>query len=517
MQENSKFKLHFKNPFDSAFNDTNDTHFLQKVESEFTPKTYDKENKDLFFIAVGVSILCNVVSGSTSATHVYAFLGSLIPYLGLTVALTIVCLLALELCKRYILPKLFKSIIQFKTVPWGLLFVAFGLMCVSTAFSYFGAKTIIFATAKPVELTNVGAITSDFDKDIQEIESAKKSYFEANKVNENGKSVLAYKARKQYENFDKSLLSMREKKQAAKDKAESHNETKLFEGNADTSGKAGYFGAFTLFIEIVLGVCMYYTVYYKYRSYVDRTKFAANARQIHENEANILENEIGIKQLTPVSEPQKSNGNTAPQTQIGFQNVEKVSEKVNENAETGTEKASEKAETERPKIGFHTGSAAVTTQCVNNINTQCVSNNENECAGSENNCADENENIKIISLPNGKAKVIAHFKIGEKNAPFEKEFENLESAQMWKKHISKNVPIDTTTQAQAQTQTQVIQASANYVIKVCENCGKDYERKTTRQKFCTDACRYEKFEKEKGVSVNTIIAQKAKKRSNSKK
>lgn len=402
MQNSKSFKLHFKNPFDSAFNDANDTAFLQGIEQEFNPKTYDKEHKDVFMLCFLGSFLCNCISGATEATHIQGFLSAVIPYTGLVTALLVLCLLFLEAAKRFIAHKLFKQWIQYKKIHWGFFLAAFALMCFSTYLSYLGAKRVIFATAAPVILTDVNAVTNEYDNDIARIESAKKAYYEANTVRENGKEVLGYKARKQYAEFDKNLLELSNRKQTAKEKVVSKNDTKETENHIDTTGRAEYFAAFTVIIEVLLLVCVYYVIYYKYRSYVDRTKFAQNARQKHENEASNYEKQVeGVKELIP-QESSTSDDTSSPKTNL--------------------------ISTERNTIGFHTSPNATTTQSVNK-----------------------------------------------------------------------------------ETQSVIQNVAAKYLIKVCKNCGKEYERKVTFQKFCTATCRYEFWEKENGMSVKTVIQNKQRK------
>ncbi len=490
----SNFKLHFKNPFDSAFSDANDTAFLTDVENEFTPKSYDKEYKDLYLLAFFGSFLCNVVSASTAATHVYSFLAAVIPYTALSTLLTGVCLLFLEGAKRFIAPKFFKAQIQFKMFKVGFFCVALALVGLSTYLSYLGAKKVIFATAAPVMLTDVSSVTADYDKQITDIEKSKNAYFEANKVRENGKDVLAYNSRKGYAAFETQIAGIRNKRNAAKETTETKNTAKETANQLDTSGSAEYFAAFTVLIELLFLLCSYYVIYYRFRSFVDRTKFAETARNTHAKDADKHEKDIAetpnIQHLTETTQPQKT-GNIAPKTQIGFVLPEKKNDTAND--------------TKQPeKIGFILPSKVVDnqhiTQNVNSSITQSV-------ISPESTAQNEAQNTVENEAKNEKVTVTAHFKIGEKAAPFTMEFGDIQAAEKWKSHIHKDVPIQ-----ESQGPVTTAQKAANFVVKICENCGKDYERKVTFQRFCAPECKYEWHKNEKGTDVKMICEKKAKQR-----
>lgn len=298
------FDLFTKNPHDAGFEQVNNAKFWVAIEQEFSPKPYEQENKDMYQFAFAGGFLCNAISAATAATHVFVFLSALIPFTWLSGGLTAVILFFLEGAKRYTAPKLFKQFLQYKKLPVGFLLVSLGLMGLSTTFSYLGAKKVIFATAEKPKLKDVSAIQEHYKKEKAKIQSQ----MEDVSKHQSWKQTLTPVGQKSYQTLTNQQNALLEAEQKELEQANVNNTILSSASEVDTGERANYFAAFTALIEVILLICLFYTVYFRYRSFAERTKVAQTAAN-HYKDKEISDN----RQLTEVKEVPQNTPNVVQQ------------------------------------------------------------------------------------------------------------------------------------------------------------------------------------------------------------
>lgn len=262
------------NPHAEHFGQFENARLMQRLEKKYRPKPYWRAYGLLRNVVFGSSFLFHTLSAATAFVLVFTFLRGLIGNEVAAGLITISGLSALELSKREISGRFFGSIFQYRKFSPGLALAIVGLMAISTAASYFGAKRAVVELTPPPITTSADSLTAPLRAQVADLDQQIK---QARATKWNGKTTAAAQRTIEKLSGAKALILAEITRQ--QQRTDGHNDSALAEHTSALKINAAGFGLFTATCEILLVLCLFYLEYFDYRSFVERCANPENEAQ----------------------------------------------------------------------------------------------------------------------------------------------------------------------------------------------------------------------------------------------
>lgn len=261
---------------------------LQKIQDRFSKKPYLLEYRSTERLAFYAKFLFAIISISCAVYWLYTLLLQTISFRLPAFALAVLLLVFLEIFKFRVLPKLFTRFYSSKTWDYGLMAVNIMLMALSVFLSVKGIEKYNREQRAilPV-LVNEDSLRQDYTNKIQHLE--KKYEAQINSLREekaNSKKQVMWQGKinmyhqptaTELANYTqqinttqkekaKHLKFLQEEKKKHLEEAIRHNKTRRNEALQKTSLHTANLIAFAFLNEFLAFVCLWYMVFYQYRS-----------------------------------------------------------------------------------------------------------------------------------------------------------------------------------------------------------------------------------------------------------
>lgn len=276
-----------------------------KLEKVFAPKTYKDTNKGVYFAALALSYVCNLISILTAFTFTFLFLFNSTKHLNINLAFTIslfvgvVSVFLLELIKRNSVRIAIKSMLMYRVARFDMVSVSVVTFVLSVSLSFFGAKM----------LPNTIAETPKFI----DIDSLQSAYIERiNKATE----LHTYKPTKTLTKTGAQLLQKLETERIeAIQSANDYNKGVQSDSTTQIVGLEYTFCTVSIVNEILLILCIFFILNYQFRCYLEI--LAHDTTQSEASESELQISHSVHPHFAPAQRPKK----------IGFSNL-KTGQKV---------------------------------------------------------------------------------------------------------------------------------------------------------------------------------------------
>ncbi len=277
----------FSTPFEDAYKDFQASKLSAKLADKFSPKPYFKKfHKLKLFTNVG-SILFASCSAITAFSFVFLLCKSV---LGLYVAaiVAVIGLTTLEIAKRLIIEPTILDYLKFKKIRVVLVLVALGLSSGSIYSSFQGSKLAINELNNHIPLIDIDSLDNANRSQTDAIE-AKIEDYKTNKQYQNDKGIVFYNiSAKLIPTLEKERLFFLNKISTLRDTARAENKARGSIQRA-TNNRAGVqLGYLTILFEFLLLVCLVFSNYYDYRSFVEMQGVYTKSDSVYTNDVEEL-------------------------------------------------------------------------------------------------------------------------------------------------------------------------------------------------------------------------------------
>lgn len=259
----SKFKTMFKNEF---FERTNlfsaklgAENRKNKLQSMFAPKSYADTNKGIYWGALSLSYVCNLISIISALTFISLFIYQSTMQLGTTPAILIaisvgaLCVCLVEIIKRGAIHTTIKQFLMYRTFRLELAIVVLLTVFFSVLTSFYGAKQLPQLTNNAPMLVDVDSIQSLYTKKI-----------------EDATILHTYKPTKTLTKTGASLIAQLESERAGAISEAKQANVQALESSQQTVQDLEYtFCAIVGANELLLILCVLFVIYYQFRSYLE--------------------------------------------------------------------------------------------------------------------------------------------------------------------------------------------------------------------------------------------------------
>lgn len=243
---------------------------LQRREDEmlakkFAPKKYSEKYATLYMINTFMSWVFSLLSWVTASTIVYWFMEEMVGIPALSVAVTILVIVAFGMTARYMNSIHWQDQVQYgKNNKRLLLGVVFFSVMMAWA-SWEGAKKTVVELSADPELIALDEALKPLYEELatinDQIAKAEQTQWNGTTIGEasKAKTILA-----------KQKLLISEQLISKEKEIMGNNSAKLAVHQATTALKAHHFAMITIFLEIILVFTLWYTEYYLFRKYKER-------------------------------------------------------------------------------------------------------------------------------------------------------------------------------------------------------------------------------------------------------
>jgi hypothetical protein len=245
--------------YEKAYNDFKSSDLAQKLSEKYRVRPFYEKYAKLYRAVSVASYGLNFFSVATATTCVFAFLMAMLPYPFLCACIAVASLTMIELFKRLTIPSFFQSYFQFKKLTISKLVFIIVLVVFSVTLSYTGAKDTVLLLTPKAELTDVQATKQPFSERIKSLEKQKRDI----KRSMSWENKLTPQGAKAYNEVTAQIGRIENEMMQSVSKANTSNEKTLGDHQNNTSLRAEYFGAITLFLDLALIALFFFMELYQ--------------------------------------------------------------------------------------------------------------------------------------------------------------------------------------------------------------------------------------------------------------
>lgn len=178
-QGNTNISLSNRNVFDKAFDDFQEASETSQLFDFFQDRTFWNRTKKIATAFVILTIICNVISALTESVFLFDILNKGLGYWIISVALTVVLVVVVEVIKRATLPDFFKHAFQYGKIDFINLSIYLIFAAISITLSFKGGALIPAAISSPT-LIDVDSVDNKYIALMTAKEAEIDSYFDKN-------------------------------------------------------------------------------------------------------------------------------------------------------------------------------------------------------------------------------------------------------------------------------------------------------------------------------------------------
>jgi hypothetical protein len=283
----------FSNSFEDAYNNFQSSELSKKLNQKFSPKPYYQKFKRLKSFSFVGAILFSFLSALTAFSFVFIICQSMNLGLYASLALSGLALSALEYSKRLVLEPAVLDFLKFRKFRLVLVALFVALSTISIYSSFQGSKLAVNELNTQIALIDEDSVKNAYTDKLGAID-AKIQDYQTNKKYQNSSGVVLYKVSTDIiPKLEANRIRVDKEFSVSVKEVAAENEKRRTTHQANNARKGVNLGYVTILCELLLILCLGYSNYYDYRSFVEMVAVESKQLVTPENTVYTASQKVG--------------------------------------------------------------------------------------------------------------------------------------------------------------------------------------------------------------------------------